>query len=302
MSMLSTGGRSGMLLCKATVLSALILAVAAEGRSATLQRLTFHSPSMDADVPVNVLLPDGYKTGVARYNTVYLLHGAHGDEQECCERPYSRAAAHRLADSAKAIVVCPKGGGEDWWMDSPVIPTKRYETLVVRELVPWIDARYRTVADRRHRVIGGSSMGGFGAGYIGLRNRKLFGAVGMIYPCVDPRMLPETPWKYLGIDRVLGGTPETAPENWKGRSVLELSETLKNGEQELAVVVGTSDPFCKSCRTLHMRLIDRKVAHRHLEIRAEDDVSSGHHDRITQLGFGFLADFFRDFLVEPTLM
>ena len=51
--------------------------------------------------------------------------------------------------------------GGSQFVDSP--GTGRYHSYLCDEIVPWVDARYRTVADREHRAITGKSSGGFGS-------------------------------------------------------------------------------------------------------------------------------------------
>jgi len=78
----------------------------------------------------------------------------------------------------EVIVVAPdcftRWGGAQY-LDSPAIGN--YETHVVREVVPAIDARFRTVAARDGRAIGGKSSGGFGALVLAMRHPDLFAAV-----------------------------------------------------------------------------------------------------------------------------
>lgn len=55
--------------------------------------------------------------------------------------------------------------------------TGRYEDHVTRELVAWVDARYRTIARREHRGVMGKSSGGYGALVLGMRHPDVFGAI-----------------------------------------------------------------------------------------------------------------------------
>ena len=55
--------------------------------------------------------------------------------------------------------------------------TGRYEDMIVRDLVPWVDARYPTLARREHRAIMGKSSGGYGALVLGMRHPDIFGSV-----------------------------------------------------------------------------------------------------------------------------
>ena len=77
------------------------------------------------------------------------------------------------------IVVMPDGGSNGWYTDwyqgaRPVQP--RWETYHVGELVPWIDATYRTIASRRGRAVAGLSMGGYGALIYAARHPGTFAA------------------------------------------------------------------------------------------------------------------------------
>ncbi|MGH7740597.1 MAG: alpha/beta hydrolase [Candidatus Eiseniibacteriota bacterium] len=53
----------------------------------------------------------------------------------------------------------------------------RYQDHLIEELVPWLDQRFRTMADRVHRGVAGKSSGGFGALVLGMRHAGTFGAI-----------------------------------------------------------------------------------------------------------------------------
>jgi len=55
--------------------------------------------------------------------------------------------------------------------------TGRYEDMIVQDLVAWVDARYPTLTDPRHRAILGKSSGGYGAFVLGMRHPDVFSAV-----------------------------------------------------------------------------------------------------------------------------
>jgi len=61
----------------------------------------------------------------------------------------------------------------------------RYARFLDEELVPWVEARYRTGATRQARFVTGISMGGFGAVRWGLAHPELFAAVGTLSPAVQ---------------------------------------------------------------------------------------------------------------------
>jgi acetyl esterase/lipase len=65
--------------------------------------------------------------------------------------------------------------GGSQFVDSP--GTGRYHSYLCEEIVPWVDGRYRTVADPGHRAIMGKSSGGFGAMITPMLRPDLFGAL-----------------------------------------------------------------------------------------------------------------------------
>jgi S-formylglutathione hydrolase FrmB len=81
---------------------------------------------------------------------------------------------HRLADQYNLIVVTPDGGPTSYYFDSPLDKSSRYETFISKEVVEKVDGTYRTVKDRKGRVIAGLSMGGHGAFFIATRHPDIF--------------------------------------------------------------------------------------------------------------------------------
>lgn len=236
-------------------LSVVICALAC--RAGYLTEIQVHSAAMNKDIPVAVVLPDAYKAGEARYPVIVVLHGAGGSYQT-----HSRPGhpVHKLVDQYGVIAVCPDGAKTSWWLDSPVDPTMKYETFVVKELVPYVDATYRTLAQREKRGITGGSMGGHGACYLALRNKSVFGAVGNIYGGVDLRPFPNN-WD---IKLRLGTLPEH-PDYWEQHSVVTLAKDLKNGELALVTMVGNKDFFLPVNRAFHQMLADNGVEHYYIE-------------------------------------
>jgi S-formylglutathione hydrolase FrmB len=123
-----------------------------------------------------VYLPPAF-SGAERYPVVYLLHGMPGSPSEYL----SGAGLVQFADAAIAdgavrpfIAVAPAAGTQRRYNGEWAGP---WETTLVRRVLPWVDARLPTIADRSGRVLAGLSAGGYGAVDIGLRNADVFGTV-----------------------------------------------------------------------------------------------------------------------------
>ncbi len=103
-----------------------------------------------------------------RYPVVYYFHGLGGNESTSANfAPYvHRAITERLV--APMTYVFVNGGqasGYFDWADGPVMA----ETMIIKELIPHLDAKYRTIAAREGRGLAGFSMGGGGAVRLALK-------------------------------------------------------------------------------------------------------------------------------------
>ena len=142
-----------------------------------LEEWTLRTPALSGPTRVRVLLPAGYRSDATRrWPVLYLLHGANSDDTS-----WTRFGdAERITARAPMIVVMPEGGADGWYTDwyagDRTVPP-RWETYHVGELVPWIDATYRTIATRGGRAIAGLSMGGYGALSYAARHPGTFAAV-----------------------------------------------------------------------------------------------------------------------------
>ncbi len=134
---------------------------------------------------VPVYLPPSYDaSSTQRFPVVYALTGFMGRGRMLLnDNPWSPPIddrMDRLIDQGceEIILVMPdcftRFGGSQYLNSTA---TGRYEDHLVQELVPWIDARYRTLAAREHRGVVGKSSGGYGALVLGMRHDDLFGAV-----------------------------------------------------------------------------------------------------------------------------
>lgn len=257
--------------------------------ASTVTNITVRSDRMGREIPVSIVLPDGCdSTPAKRFPSVYVLHGANGTGR----RKASEAVLGQLVDRYGFIAICPDGGKTSWWIDSPIDPTYQYETFVSDEVVPYVDANYRTIADRSGRAIMGGSMGGHGACYIGMRHKDLFGAIGNLYGGVDL-----VPWAgHWEIDKRLG--PRDANiALWEEHSVINVAKSLKNREVELICVLGTEDFFLGCNRQLHELLSANGVAHTYVEIRSRTTLGSTHGNFYAQgaeISARFIYNYFRD--------
>lgn len=125
---------------------------------------------LGAAKPYRVILPVDYATSPStRYPVLYLLHGLSDNSGTWTERTnvVDSAAGHRF------IVVMPEGD-VSWYTDSATVPTERYESYLLEELIPDVQKRYRTIEEGYARGIAGLSMGGYGSLKMALKHPDEF--------------------------------------------------------------------------------------------------------------------------------
>jgi putative tributyrin esterase len=144
--------------------------------TASLETIQFQSRLINTTLPYNVILPRDYNTArTSRYPVLYLLHGLTGHYNDWITRTNiaDYAAQYRL------IVVMPEGNNS-WYVDSATVPTDKYESYILQELIPDVQRRYRTIEARYGRAIAGLSMGGYGAFKFGLKYPDRFAFAGSV--------------------------------------------------------------------------------------------------------------------------
>lgn len=135
----------------------------------TVEHAVVPSARYPDGVHVSVLLPAGYAASDKRHSVLYLLHGSEDDARTWLART-------RLEDEAEdLVVVMPDARGRSFYLDSP--GKGAWQSFFLDELLPWVDARYRTVATREGRCVAGNSMGGYGALRLGWVAPERFVAV-----------------------------------------------------------------------------------------------------------------------------
>lgn len=148
---------------------------------------SIQSPVLGKQLAYRVYLPPGYddpRFAGARYPVLYLLHGAPGGKNDWVDGASANQTADALIKMRRirpVIIVMPDGSLGDprhdtQWGNSPVTG-ERVEDALIQDLIPAIDATYRTLPNKDDRAIGGLSAGGYGAVNIALHHPDEFTVV-----------------------------------------------------------------------------------------------------------------------------
>ena len=253
------------------LLLALIFLTATTARAARVDTLAIPSAAMHKTYRAAVVLPASYaKNKKAHYPVLYLLHGAYGHFNDWLKNTAGQQLLPRLADQYNLIIVNPEGETFSFYIDSPVKADSQFETYLTKEVIPAIDQAYRTVRDRKGRVITGLSMGGFGSFYLSARHPDLYCAAGSMSGALElssanRHFTPdETAWRNKNLLPVLGSETDN-PAFFSANSVVNMTDVLHRNGLPLIFDCGVDDGLIDINRELHRRLVYNHTPHDYTE-------------------------------------
>jgi S-formylglutathione hydrolase FrmB len=248
-----------------------------------LQHGTFRSGSLKTEVGYNVCLPPQYNAQPQqRFPVIYYLHGYEGNESSFLEYAnYWKDAVKRFGP---VILVFVNGGENSFFCDSSdgAIPG---ETIVVKELIPHIDQKFRTLTNAPARSLHGYSMGGFGALKLAFKYPELFGSVVAYGPTLSDAADFK---KHLGkvYAQMFGNDSKRFAENDPFVLVERNAEKIR-GRVAVSLVVGSKDEFLERNRALHEKLQQLKIPHSYEEIRGAGHKKDDLYEPAALRGFEF---------------
>ncbi|WP_207461753.1 alpha/beta hydrolase-fold protein [Azospirillum sp. SYSU D00513] len=159
-------------------------------RSGTVQELSLTSSHLADPYRYTVYLPRGYESDCLSYPVVYLLHGASGNERDWLDKGKVAPTLDRLIAEERIppVVVVMPGHRAMWWVDGHA---DKAETVLLDDLLPEVEKRFRVSKEREGRVFAGLSAGGFATVRFAFTRPELF-AVGLalspaVYQPVPPQ-------------------------------------------------------------------------------------------------------------------
>ena len=216
--------------------------------------LTVDTAAFTAPAKVRVYLPAGYDAQPdRRWPVTYYVHGAQGDQTRFW--PWYGD----LIKDFPSIVVAPDGGWLGWysdWYNGGAGGPPMYETYIIRQLIPLIDARFRTTGTRAGRAIIGESMGGYGVMTLATRNPDVFATAVSLSGATDNSSLPITglisgsstaqeggQQQQLALPFGVYGDPVTQRIRWRGHNPPDLASNLRDVVLQVRTFDGAPTPL-----------------------------------------------------------
>lgn len=225
----------------------------------------FRSASAKADVSCHLYRPAAYAAEpTRRFPVVYWLHGSGGGQKgipSVARRFDAAIAAGKLPPCLVVFVNgLPMGMYVDWTDGSAPV-----ESMIIKDLLPHIDATCRTVASREGRLLDGFSMGGYGAARLGFKHPELFGAVSMVGAGPLQPDLKSTPRASpIKADEVLRRAYGGDQANFREASPRRLAErnakVLREGSL-IRIVIGDRDETFANNLGFHRHLESLGIPH-----------------------------------------
>jgi len=267
-----------------TVLAAVLgggLVSSSASAKARVETIQFRSKLMNATLPYSVALPEDYDDSTTtRYAVLYLLHGLTGHYNDW----FSRTNVADYAAQHQLIVVTPEGH-DGWYIDSVAVPSEKYESYILNEVIPDVQARYRTIEARYGRAIAGLSMGGYGAVKFGLKSPSIFAFVGSMSGAFGITRVDDQRIQWEALKKSLKLFGAVGSDTRKQNDLFELIKQLPaNRIPSLPFIYfdcGTEDAgVFPDNRELATLLVEKKIPHEYRELPG--DHSWGYWDRQVQ--------------------
>lgn len=242
-------------------------------RAIVAPKVSFHkfqSKAANTEVSYHLYTPSDYQQKpTKRFPVVYWLHGSGGGLTGIPQvaRHFEEAIQEGKVPPVLVVFVngAPNGMYVDWKDGS--VPMER---VIVQDLVPHVDKEFRTVADRKGRLLDGFSMGGYGSARLGFKYPELFGAMSIVGAGPMQANLLDAPRAGRAraqevLNRVYGGDPDY----FLAVSPLKLAE--RNAEKVaksslVRIVIGAEDNTLPANLAFHKHLESLKVPHTYKEL------------------------------------
>lgn len=277
--------------------------------AAELAEVALATKSVPSPVKVSVLTPPDYKGSGRTYPLFLWLHGGGGDNGFL--RNFAPVFEEMwVAGEAPEMVVATPDADRSLYMDYKD-GSQKWETFIVKELVPHMREHYRVNADRSTTFIGGISMGGMGSLRMGLKYPDIFGVIVSMEPGIEPNFawkdvqLQDKFWRAQGFLEEKFGSPIDEPY-WAANNPATIardnSGKLRESGPKIYIEVGSEDAFGLDRGTdfLHRVLYDNGIKHEYRYVLGADHVGKSVMPRARD-GFRFLQRVLTPPEPDPTL-
>ena len=244
-----------------------------------LKSQSMASNLLNTDVKYSVYLPPNFESSDKSYPVVYLLNGFTGDETDWTRVGLVQATTDELIRGKKItpmVIIMPDG--DDRLYMNKADGSYPYEDMIIKELMPYVEEKYRIKSEKKYRSTSGLSMGGAGSLRLALKHHELFGACAAFSSAIvtdaEIKQIPQENFDnyFARIDPELVGKEgeDRLTDSYNDSSILHL---INNKDPELLKTVniyfdcGDDDFLAIGNSQLHIDLLKKRIPH---EYRVRD--------------------------------
>ncbi|MEP7293338.1 MAG: alpha/beta hydrolase-fold protein [Chloroflexota bacterium] len=165
----------------------------AQDSGGTIMQVEFDSEMLHRPYQYNIYLPVGYEESEVRYPVIYLLHGRGDDMYAWLTVKPTLDQMIAEGDVPPMIAVMPDMPSLErasYYVDTEYNGGELVESAFFNDLIPHIEATYRALSDRNARLVGGFSMGGYGAIRYAMAHPDSFAGALVLSPAVYTPLPP----------------------------------------------------------------------------------------------------------------
>lgn len=233
--------------------------------------LSLPSKILKSERKYAIYLPPDYETSGRSYPVLYLLHGA-GDDQtgwvQFGEVLNITDKAIAEGTATPMIIVMPDANTGRRGYFNDVKGDWNYEDFFFKELLPFVEKKYRIKSDKRSRAVAGLSMGGGGTFVYALHHPEMFSSACPLSAAVGSFSLEDTK---KALSRNNPNVADSTVTNYYNRqSVLALVNNMPDDQKKAVrwyIDCGDDDFLFEGNALVHIAMRKKEVPH---EYRVRD--------------------------------
>lgn len=172
----------------------------------TFKDTTYSSVNLGNSRTIRIYLPPGYSTSTSRYPMILFHDGLEYISLASAKNVLDYLIHHHHIDPVIAVFVppvSPEKRGDEYAGNLQ----NKFTKFIVEEIIPWVDARFRTIAAPEKRAVLGASYGGNISLWLGMNHPEIFGNVAAQSSYIQGSIVggfQNSPKLDLKIDMILG--------------------------------------------------------------------------------------------------
>lgn len=234
-------------------------------QSKVSDNLSLPSKILNMERKYAIYLPPDYESSTRSYPVLYLLHGGGDDQTGWVQFGEVMNITDKAIAEGKAtpmIIVMPDANTTRRGYSNNATGTWLYEDFFFKELMPYVEKKYRIKADKRFRAIAGLSMGGDGSFTYALHHPELFSSACPLSAGTGPLTMDIAKTNVKRADSTATDTQIEA--FYKRQSVLELVNNTPDSLKKAVrwyIDCGDDDFLYEGNSLVHIAMRKKEIPH-----------------------------------------